>query len=125
MNISDTQLGHFLFETLELPQTQCIASDFLTGGYDLKEILVHSDTDLTNVLTLDKPHSYKEHDICILIISKHSTRVTFQGVPLSVPDEELLHLCSLHGEVTDGVVHTTSLRLGSKNRVSLSPPLLN
>ena len=119
MNISDTQLGHFLFEMLEIPMTQCLALDFQTGRYNMKEILVRPDTDLTNILTFDKPNPHREHDIWITIISNQSTRVTFQGVPLSVPNEELLYLCSLHGDVKDGVVHTTSLRLGGKNKVSL------
>jgi hypothetical protein len=36
MNISDTQLGHFLFEMLGIPMTQCLALDFLTGRYNMK-----------------------------------------------------------------------------------------
>ena len=77
MNISDTQLGHFLFEMLEIPMTQCIALDFQTGRYNMKEILVCPDTDLTNILTFDKPHPHREHDIWITIISNQSTRVTY------------------------------------------------
>ena len=119
LNLSDTQLGEFLFEILEIPIAQVLALDFQTGRYDLREMLVKHDTDLNKVLTYDSPISFKEHEISVSIVSNQSTRVTFKGVPLSVPNEELLYLCSLHGVIKDGVVHQTTIRLGGKTRISM------
>ena len=119
LNISDSQLGEFLFESLKIPIAQCLALDFLTGRYDLREILVRSDTDLTIVLTYDSLFTFKDHKISISIISNQSTRVTFKEVPLSVPNDELLYLSSLHGVIKDGIVHNTTVRLGGKTRVTM------
>ena len=41
----------------------------------------------------------------ISTLNNQSTKVTFIDVPLNVPDEELRHLCSIHGLLTDGIVH--------------------
>ena len=82
-------------------------------------MLVKSDTDLAKVLTYDTLFTHKDHEILVSIVSNQSTRVTFKGVPLSVPNEELLYLCSLHGVIKDGIVHQTTLRLGGKTRISM------
>ena len=53
LNIAE--LGHFFFETLKIPLSQCLALDFMTGRYDMEELLVRPDTNLNNVLTQTSP----------------------------------------------------------------------
>ena len=91
-----------------------------TGRYDTKELLVRSGTDLFGVLTSDSPHVYKEHKISVSVVSSQVTRVSFKGVPINVPGEELLHLCSCYGDLTDGKVHRAPIRLGGSNRHTIT-----
>ena len=80
---------------------------FSTGRYYSREILVKKSTILTDIITdhrIPPHHTYKDHRITITTLDDQSTKVTFIGVPLNVPDEEIRHLCALHGQLTDGIV---------------------
>ena len=74
---------------------------------------------MTGILTNGVPHIFKDHEITATVLSKTASRVTFRGVPIGVPDEELLHLCKLYGTVVDGRVRET-MRLGSNFRYLIS-----
>ena len=82
--------------------------------------LARPGTDMTGVITTSQPHIYREHEMTVSVISKLVTKVTFRNVPMSIPDEEILHLCSLYGELVDGVVHREVIRLGGATRHSIT-----
>ena len=51
INLTNSQIGEFVWEFLQVPYTSCIEIDNQTGRYDTRELLVKSGTDLTNVIT--------------------------------------------------------------------------
>ena len=116
INLNDYQIGEFLWEFLKLPFDSCLEIDNQTGRYNTCEILIKSGTDLTNILTSDTPHHFRDHKISASLISNTVSRITFKGVPIGVPDEEIVYLCSLYGKLTDGKVHREKVRLGGKER---------
>ena len=69
-------------------------------------------TDLSQILTTHTPHVYKSHEISISMISHRACRVTFKGIPFSVPAEEILLLASHYGELTSNKVYRETVRLG-------------
>ena len=112
--LTDAQLGDFLFQNLKIPVNDVIGLDFPKRS-DTKHIQVRPSTTLTDIVTdhKDAPHFYKDHEIMITTISSKATKVTFIDVPLTVPDEELMHLCSLHGSLSDGKVHRVPVKIGT------------
>ena len=48
------------------------------------------------------------------MISNIATKVTFKGVPILFPNEELLHLCEHYGKLVDNKVHRQVIRLGNE-----------
>ena len=116
LSLSDAQIGEFLFEILKINPKSCLELDLNTGRYDTRELLLRSGTNLTEIITNGTPHFFKDHEITATILSKMASRVTFRGVPIGVPDEELLHLCRLHGTLVDGKVNRDPVRLGNNFR---------
>ena len=112
MNLSKLHMSELISDTLKIPLVSCIELDSQTGRYD--KLLVHSDTDLTNALTRDTPKLFKQHKIRITIISNAATKVIFKGVPIPVPNEELLHLCEHYGDLVDEKVTRQTIKLGTK-----------
>ena len=122
MNISDSQLGDFIFNELKLPVDDVLRLGFSTGHNDTKEILVKFSTDLTNITTdhLTPPyHSYKDFKITISTLDDKTTKVTFINVPLSVPDEEIHHLSESYGKLTDGKVKNVLVKQDGITKVTL------
>ena len=77
INLTDSQVGEFVWEYLQVPFTQCIELDNQTGQYEIRKLLVKSDTDLNNV-TATEPHVFKDHEIFAALISNKSQRVYFK-----------------------------------------------
>ena len=72
MNLSELHISELITDLLKIPLTSCIELDNQTGRYDKRELLVLSDTDLTNALTSDTPKHFKNHEIRVTIISNAS-----------------------------------------------------
>ena len=119
LNLSNTNIGDLLFSKLKLSCDSCIEIDQNTGRCDTRELLVKNSTHLSQILTTDIPIEFKRHEITITMISHRACRVMFKGVPLSVPDEEILLLASHYGELTSGKVHRETVRLGGNVRHTL------
>ena len=121
--LTDAQLGDFLFIELKIPINDVIQLDF-SNRSDSKQIKVKKTINLTHIVTdhKDSPHFHKDHKITISTLSLQSTKVTFIDVPLTVPDEELRHLCTLHGTLIDGTVHRVYVKLGGISKVSIPGP---
>ena len=92
MNLTETHMTDLIFNILKIPAKCCIELDMQTGRYKNKVLLVSPNTDLTQALTGDSPKIFKQHEMFVTIISNKATKVTFKGVPLTVPNEEILHL---------------------------------
>ena len=122
MNISDSQLGDFIFNELKFPIKDVLRLGFSTGQNDTKEILVKFSADLSNIITdhlIPPHHRYKDYKITILTLDDKTTKVTFINVPLNVPDEEIRHLCRSYGKLTDGKVYTVPVKLDGQTKVTL------
>ena len=78
-----------------------------------------SGTDLTKVITAE-PLIFKEYEIFATLISNKCQRIYFKGFPIGVPDEELKYLCEQVGTLVNSKVHREQVRLGGKNRYSIT-----
>ena len=112
MNLTDLQMSQMITDVLKISLADCHELDSQTGRYEKRELLVSSKADL-NSAVFSEPVEYRRHMIKASVIRCGTTKVTFRGVPISVPNEELVHLCSHYGK-TDGIVHRQFLRLGSE-----------
>ena len=113
MNLSEQNMSDMIFNTLHIPAENCIELDMQTGRYEKKELLVTPNTDLTLALSKDPPKLFKQHEVYVTVISNKATKVTFKGVPITVPNEEIIHLCKHYGKPVDNKVHRQIMRLGS------------
>ena len=119
-NLSFSQFGEFLFDVLKVNPDSCLGIDLSTGRYDTRELQLKTGTDISAITSPTTPHMFKGHEITATLLSSQVTRVTFKQVPLSVPDEEILHLCCHYGELLNGEVHRESVTIGGANRYTLT-----
>ena len=119
-NLTFSQFGEFLFDVLKVDPDSCLGIDLSTGRYDTRELQLKKGTDISAITTPTTPHMFKGHEITAALMSSQVTKVTFKQVPLSVPDEEILHLCCHYGELVNGVVHRDTVTIGGANRYTLA-----
>ena len=112
LNLTETNMTDLIFNILKIPGENCIELDMQTGKYEDKELLVHPNTDLSQALTNDTPKMFKQHEVLVAVISNRATKVTFKGVPINVPNEEIIHLCEHYGKPVNNQVHRQVMRLG-------------
>ena len=112
MNLTDLQVSQMITDVLKISLADCLELDSQTGRYEKRELLVSSRAN-TNAGAFIEPTEYRRHMIKASVLNSGTTKVTFRGVPISVPNEELVHLCSKYGK-TDGIVHRQYLRLGNE-----------
>ena len=101
-------LGEFIFDVLKINPEDCLGLDLSTGRYDTREIQLKPNVNVSAYLSTVQ---FKGHEITVQRTLKNVTRVTFKNVPLSVPDEEIIHLCKAYGNPVDYLVHRENLRL--------------
>ena len=113
MNLSELHISEQISDVLKIPLSRCIELDSQTGRYEKRELLVSPNTDITNVVTRDTTIKFRHHKIRVSALSNMTTKVTFRGVHISVPNEELIHLCKHYGDPVDGKVNRQTIRLGN------------
>ena len=82
-------------------------------------MLVKAGAKLDKALTTE-PLVFKQHKVNISVVTKVATKVTFKNVPISVPDEEILHLCSQYGEVKDDRVRREVIHFGGAKKLKIT-----
>ena len=102
-NLTQEDISELFFDTLKIDPKDCLGIAIFTNRYDCKEIKLRPHVDATKYLTTS-PLIFKDHEIQVKKQLANVTRVTFRNVPFSIPDEELLHLCSTYGELVDNIV---------------------
>ena len=118
-SLTTSQVGELIFDYLEIDPADCLELDLTTGGrYDTKELLVKAGAKLGKALT-NEPLEFKQHKVNISVVTKVATKVTFKNVPISVPDEEILHLCSQYGDVKDDLVRREVIHFGGAKRLKI------
>ena len=114
-NLNFDDFGEFLFDILKIKPEDCLGLDLTTGRYDTRELKFKPEIDVTPFLTTTQPYTFKSHEIAIQKVLKNVTRVTFKNVPMSVPDEEILHICKAYSTPIDNTVHREMVRLTGPN----------
>ena len=121
-NLTFDDLSELLFEVLGISFEDCIAADYYTGRYDTREVHLRPDIDPSKYLTKESVF-FMDHEVRVIRKISDITKVTFKNVPLYVPDEEILHLCGVYGEVIDNKVYREQLKIAtSKKRGTLMSP---
>ena len=106
--ITYEDLGEFLFDTLKINPEDCIAFNFSSGRYDLREVKFKPGIHTSPYMRVE-PVPFKNHAISVRKQKQNVVRVTFKNVPLNVPDEEILNLCNAYGKPMDYIVHYEKL----------------
>ena len=97
-----TKLGELLFDKLKLKSEDCLRFNFSSHRYDTREVILKPTVDLTPyIMEID---DFYGHSVVTKRQSSKVTRVSFRNVPLNVPDEEIIHLCSFYGKPTNNSV---------------------
>ena len=104
-------LGEFLFNILEINPEDRLGLYFTTGRYNTREVQFKPEFDVAPYQTLTDPKYFKDHKINVSRVLKNVTRITFKNVPMSVPDEEIIHLSKTYGTPIDNTVHREMVRL--------------
>ena len=97
-NVEMEVVSEYLFGTLKINPAEILEVDLNTGKPEVKQILFKPGVD-TDKYTSNFPDSFGDFSVSVNKISSTMKRVTFRNVPSYVPDEEILNLCSLYGEV--------------------------
>ena len=95
-NLTHDQLGELIFDVMKIKMEDCLRFNFTGARYDTKEIILRPGVDLTPFI--QKHDNFYDHSVTTKKQSTNSVKVSFRNVPLNVPDEEILHLCSFYGK---------------------------
>ena len=88
MNLTELQMSELLNDVLKISLSDYRELDSQTGRYEKRELLVSPKADLTSAVFSD-PIEFRRHKIRVSVLSCGSTKVTFKGVPITVPHWEL------------------------------------
>ena len=102
-----------IFDDLDIKVEEVAAIDFHAGGPNMVEIKFAEGVDPSKYIGL----SHNKNDLAFTLkqASQASTTVTFKGVPLYVPDQELLHLVrSYGGKLESESVHHVPVELNTE-----------
>ena len=102
-NVEIDTVSEYVFGELNVNPNDILEVDLNTGKGDVKQILFKPGVDTDRYIS-NFPDTFGEFSINVSKISNTEKRVSFKNVPSYVPDEELLNLCALYGEV-EGEVH--------------------
>ena len=91
-------ISDYIFTELGINPDDVLEIDLNTGRYDCKQILLKPNID-TSRLTSEFPDTFNGYSINVTKLTETTTRIKFNNVPLEVPDEEILNLCSCYGKV--------------------------
>ena len=118
-SLKPSHFGEYLFDVLKIDPEACLEIDMSTGRYDTKELLVKAGTPIDNIIS-SQPQQFKQHEITAKVVRTFATKVIFRNVPITVPNEEILHLCSQYGKPKDGIVHREVIHFGAKRSIPSS-----
>ena len=96
-NLTTEDVSTLFFDIIKINPFDCVGVALSTHRYDTREIKLKANIDADKYVT-DSPILFKEHEIHVKKQTASMTRVMFKNVPLNVPDEEILHLCSFYGK---------------------------
>ena len=101
-NVEIDTVSEYVFGELNVNPNDILEVDLNTGKGDTKQILFKPGVN-TDSLVSNFPDTFGEFNINISKISNTEKRVSFKNVPSYVPDEEILNLCAIYGDVEGGV----------------------
>lgn len=101
-NLTFDQIGELLFDRLKINSDDCLRFNFSSHRYDTREVFLKPNIDLSPYIT--EIDDFYGHSITTKRQSSKITRVSFRNVPLNVPDEEIIHLCSYYGKPVNNQV---------------------
>ena len=100
-NLTLDQFGELLFDKLNINSEDCICVNYASHRYDTREIMMRSNIDLSPFI--QDIDDFYGHSVSTKRQASNVVRVFFSNVPLNVPDEEILHLCSFYGKAVQKV----------------------
>ena len=93
--LEQTDWAELIFDLCGIKPDDVVGIDFQAGGYNAAEIQLSEEADPSQYVGISKEIKGLTFDISKS--QENSTKVTFKNVPLSVPDQELLHLVKAYG----------------------------
>ena len=96
-NISLEKIGELMFDIIKIKPEECLAVALVTNRFDIKEIKLKPGVDPAQYITT-KPIIFENYEVTVRRQSNKVVQVMFKGVPLCIPDEEIINLCECYGE---------------------------
>ena len=110
--------AELIFDMCEIKPDDVVGIDFQAGGFNAAEIQLKDEVDPSQYTGIAK--EFKGMAFNISMSQEHSTRITFKNVPLSVPDQELLHLVKAYGgKLENEVVEHAKEQVSSPKGINL------
>ena len=95
-NLTFDQFGELIFDRLKISSDDCLRINYASHRYDTRELELKPDVDISKYIK-DVDNFYG-HSVSVKRQSSKLSRVSFRNVPLNVPDEEIIHLCTHYGK---------------------------
>ena len=113
-NVELNVVSDYLFGELNIDPAMILEVDLNTGKIDTKQILFRPEVDVEEYIS-NFPDTFGDYSINITRMTSTEKKITFKQVPAFVPDEEILNLCALYGDV-EGGVQREKINLCSNNK---------
>ena len=97
-NVDMAVVSEYVFNQLKIRPEDILEVDLNTGKHDTKHILLRPSADIDKYI-VGFPDTYAEYAVSVSKMTQNEQKVTFRNVPLYIPDQEILNLCSVYGTV--------------------------
>ena len=101
-NVDMEVVAEYIFREMKVKPEEIQKIDLNTGRADTKQIVFKNGVDVESYLN-NFPDTYLDYYVTVTKMSQNDKKVTFKNVPAYVPDEEILNLCAVYGEVVGKV----------------------
>ena len=113
--MTNDELSDFIFKELNIPESDCIGLDYF---YSHKEVELKEGVDVSPYLHVTTPIIFQGYSILVKKQETNfATKILFRGVPLNVPDEELINLSLCYGQPTGAVRREKLTNVKDKGKI--------
>ena len=97
-NVDYDMVSEYMFGHLKIDPAEVAEVDLNTGKYDTKHIVFKSGVAIDKYVS-GFPDTFSDYYVQVNRMTQNEMKVSFKSVPNYVPDEEILNLCALYGDV--------------------------
>ena len=111
--LSDDDIVVFMFDLLKIPPEECVEFNFFAQAHGKKFFTLKQGVNAKTYAT-KSPIDFRDHSISAEAVAVGTTRVRILYAGLDIPDEEILNLLDIFGEVVS--IQREPMRNAKKSR---------